>query len=142
MGEASKNEADARTERAMAKAAALGRAKRAESRAALALISTFVNDANAAGIATTRLKARSYNGESRYSTNVTGWYIRKDRSIGVGDDGQFYVLSAPTSLLARFRGVNISPSDPPMELGRGARDGESIALADALTNRLDAGNDY
>jgi hypothetical protein len=62
--------------------------------------------------------------------------------VGVGTDGSFYVLSAPRSASARFTGAVLTPSDPPMELGRGARDGESMPLSDALDRRLAAGNDY
>ena len=52
------------------------------------------------------------------------------------------MLSTPSSVAARLTGVTLTPSDPPMELGRGARDGESIPLAEALANRLAAGAEY
>jgi hypothetical protein len=88
------------------------------------------------------LRARSYGGNSRYRTNVDGWYLRRDHSIGIGTDGRFYVLSTPTSLAARVTGVVLASSDAPLELGRGARDGESIPLADALEKRFAAGDSF
>lgn len=133
---------DATAERAFARADGLDRARATESRAAAILITEFARRAAAASLATTRLRARSYGGNASYRTNVDGWYIRRDHSIGVGADGDFYVLSAPTSLAARVSGVVITPSEAPLELGRGARDGESIPLADALEKRLAAGDAF
>jgi len=40
---------------------------------------------------------------------------------------------------ARLRGVTVEPQDPPLQVGRGARDGESIDLDALLARRLDAG---
>ncbi len=133
---------DPLADRAFARADALDRARQAEARQASALIAQFVRDATAAGLATTVLRARAYSGDARYRTNVEGWYVRKDHSLGIGTDGGFYVLSTPASFAARVTGVTLTPSDPPMELGRGARDGESMPLPKALTIRLEAGDDY
>lgn len=133
---------DELTDRAFAKAQKLELARQAEAREASALIQQFVTDAKAAGLATEVLKARAYSGDARYKTNVTGWYIRRDRSIGIGEDGGFYVLSTPSSVKARITGVTLDPKDPPMELGKGARDGESMPLPQALANRLEAGDRY
>jgi len=133
---------EATAERAFARADGLGRAKAAESRAAAILIDDFARRAASAGLATARLRARSYGGNASYRTNVEGWYIRRDHSIGVGTDGLFYVLSTPTSLAARLTGVVLRPDDAPLELGRGARDGESIPLTDALQKRLAAGDEF
>ena len=106
------------------------------------MVEQFARDAVDAGIRPVRFTARSYNGESRYRTNVSGWYLKRDRSIGVGTDGKFYVLHAPGGLASLLRGVSLSPSDPPLELGKGARDGESMPMADALAKRLAGGNDW
>jgi len=118
----------------------LQRAQAAESARASQLLAQFVADAVAAGIAPERLQARSYSGEGTYRTNVTGWYLKRNRSVGVDTQGRFYVLHCPGGLAARLRGVTVEPSDPPLELGRGARDGESIPLADAIALRLAGGN--
>lgn len=131
-----------RSDRLFAREELLRRAKAGEAREARRLIQDFVLRAAQAGLSTTRLKARSYRGDARYRTNVEGWYLRRDLSIGIGVDGEFYVLSTPTSAAARLTGVTIAPQDPPLELGRGARDGESIPLADALRRRLDAGDAF
>ncbi|BDZ60321.1 hypothetical protein Lsed01_01538 [Demequina sediminis] len=126
----------------LAMADALERRRQAESREAAVLIAQFARDAAAAGVRAEVLTARSYNGQSRVRTQVTGWYLKRDRSVGVGTDGLFYVLSTPVGLRERLRGATLSPADPPLELGRGARDGESLPLVEALRKRLDAGSDW
>jgi hypothetical protein len=131
---------DPKAEAALEMAARLGRQRAAESARAQRLVEQFAQDAAAAGITPVRLTARSYNGDGRYRTNITGWYLKRDRSIGVGTDGNFYVLHAPGGLSALVRGVTLTPSEPPLELGKGARDGESMPIADALARRLEGGN--
>jgi hypothetical protein len=126
----------------MARAEALARSKAAEGRQASVLLAAFVRQALVAGIAPTRLRARAYRGNARYRTNVEGWYLRKDRSVGVATDGSFYVLATPTSAIARFVGTTLTPAVPPMELGSGARDGESMPLPEVLKRRLEAGTDF
>jgi hypothetical protein len=116
---------------------ALARQQAAESRQAAALLKQFAADATAAGIAPERLTARGYRSKARYRTQVTGWYLRLDRSVGVGTDGSFYVLTAPDGLRSRLNGVTVAPKDPPLELGRGGRDGESMPLVEAIARRLD-----
>ena len=120
----------------------MARAREAESAKARVLVEQFARDALAAGITPERLSARAYNGSTRYKTQVMGWYLKRDRSLGVSTDGVFYVLSTAGGLSARLRGVTIEPGEPLLEIGRGARDGESMPLADALANRLAAGNDW
>ena len=127
---------DERGEAALRKAHALARAREAESRQAAELLGEFVAAATAAGIAPEPLTARAYNSQARFRTQVTGWYLRKNRSVGVGTDGAFYVLTGPGGLKSRISGVTLTPSDPPLELGRGGRDGESIPLTDAIAIRL------
>lgn len=123
-------------------AARLERKRVSESRQAQALIEQFAADAVEAGVEPERLTARSYTGSTRYRTNLTGWYLKRDRSVAVGTDGRFYLMHAPASLVSLVRGVTMTPSDPPLELGRGARDGESMPLTDALAARLAAGNSW
>lgn len=134
--------ADERGEAALRKAEALARARSAESQRAAVLVAQFARDALAAGLQPERLTARAYNGSTRYRTQVTGWYLKRDRSIGISTDGIFYVLSTAGGVGARFSGVTLEPGEPLMELGRGARDGESMPLVDALAGRLEAGNDW
>ncbi|WP_062523091.1 hypothetical protein [Demequina silvatica] len=119
---------------------ALDARRRAESREAAALLAAFAKDAVAAGVDTEVLTARTYSGSARVRTQVRGWYLKRDRSVGVDAEGRFYVLSTPGGLKERLRGAILSPSDPPLELGRGGRDGESLPLTEALRLRLDGGN--
>ena len=114
----------------------------AESVKAQVLVDGFVRDAKAAGLATTALVARPYSGGGRYRTGVQGWYLRSDRSIGVGVDGGYYHLVVSPQRWGRFRGVTLTPDDPPLQVGEGARDGESIALAALLALRLEAGDTF
>lgn len=116
--------------------AELERKRARESDRARALIAEFVAQARASGVPTQRFVARGYGGQSTYRTSVEGWYLRKNASVGVGTDGEFYVLTVQGSLLARLRGAELTPSDPPLVLGQGARDGESIDLSEALDRAL------
>ena len=117
---------------------ALERKRAAQSRQARELIDSFVRDATARGIAPVQLAARNHAGRARYRTGLRGWYLRRNETVAVGTDGEFYVLSVPASLRARVRGATPAASDPPLILGKGGRDGESIDLADALARILAA----
>jgi len=121
-------------------AARLDRLRDSESAKASVLLVAFAKEARAAGVMPERLLARSYSGRSTLRTNVTGWYLKHDHSVGVSVEGLFYLLSARGSLKERFKGAILEPSPPPLELGRGARDGESMPLSESLANRLAAGN--
>ena len=114
----------------------------AETERARRIVADFVRDARERGLRTERLKARPYSGRGLYRTQVEGWYVRRDHSLGVGADGEFYVLSVPTSLRARLSGATLAPSDPPLIAGRGARDGHSMALDALLRQRLEAGDAF
>jgi hypothetical protein len=131
-----------RREAAEEHAARHDRRRAADSRQAGALVAAFVESASARGLATTGLRARAYNGRTTYRTGVTGWYLKRNGSLGVGTDGGFYVLSAPTALLSRLRGVTIAPAEPPLVVGVGGRDGESMPLQQLLDLRLAAGDDW
>ena len=134
--------ADERGEAALRKAQAMARARETESAKARVLIEQFARDALSAGLTPERLTARAYNGSTRYRTQVTGWYLKRDRSLGISTDGVFYVMSTAGGLSSRFTGVTIPPGEPLLEIGRGARDGESMPLTSALAGRLEAGNDW
>ncbi len=123
---------DQRAEAAEQHARLLQRRQAAEAAQARALIAEFVAEANRRGVAPVPLRASSYDGRARYRTDRTGWYLRRNESVAVGTDGEFYVLSVARSLGARLSGAHVEPSDPPLILGKGARDGESIDLVDAL----------
>ncbi|MFC8502878.1 hypothetical protein ACFUC1_10975 [Pedococcus sp. NPDC057267] len=113
-----------------------------ESAKAQVLLEEFVRTALERGLATTDLTARTWKGSSRYRTGVRGWYLRLDRSVAVDPDGRYYSLLVPPRSLARFRGVEVAPTDPPLQVGEGARDGESVTLAELLRLRLEAGDDF
>lgn len=117
---------------------ALARKQAAESAQAHELIAEFVREATERGVPAVPLVARSYSGRARYRTTLRGWYLRQNESVAVGTDGEFYVLSVPGSLRARLRGATPPPADPPLILGKGGRDGESIDLPDALARILDS----
>ena len=100
------------------------------------LVDRFVAEATQAGLPTQVLTARPWSGRGRYRTGVVGWYVRRDRSIGVSVDGGYYLLTVPPVPLGRWRTVPVEPTPPPLEVGRGARDGEAITLDDLLQRRL------
>lgn len=121
-----------RTQAAEAHERELTRRRIEESTRAHLLLVEFVAEAERRGLAPVPLRARSYDGRHRYRTEASGWYLRRNESVAVGTDGSFYVLGVPSSLRAILTGVTLSPSDPPLVLGKGGRDGESIDLPDAL----------
>jgi hypothetical protein len=85
------------------------------------------------------LTARSFDGRATYRTKIRGWYLKSNRSIAVGEDGAYYVLTVPSSLRARFAGAVVQPSIPRLVVGAGGGDGETLPLAQLLQRRLDAG---
>ena len=121
------------------KVEALEKYRAAESQRARAMIREFVETARAANLPTEHLVARGYDGNGRYRTNVVGWYLRRDRSIGIGANGEFYVMTVQPSWRGRIVGAEVPPRDPPLILGAGGRDGESMPLQDILRKRLDEG---
>ena len=127
---------DQRREAASAHADALERRRLSEVSQARALLGSFVEEARRRGLPPVPLRARSYDGRDRYRTPLEGWYLRRNETVAVGTDGQFYVLAVPRSLKALVTGTAVPPSEPPLILGKGGRDGESIDLADALAIAL------
>lgn len=127
---------DQKTLNAQHQAEELARRQRKESQAAHELLVEFVRTATAQGLAPVQLFARSYNGASRYKTNVMGWYLKRNEAVAVDVDANFYVLSVQGSFIQRFTGATIAPSDPPLVLGLGGRDGESLDLTEAIDRVL------
>jgi hypothetical protein len=129
-----------RREAAAEHARALERQKAAETAQARVLIAGFAQQARERGLRPAALTARAQNGRAQYRTRLTGWYLRHDHSLAVGVDGEFYILTVPTSMRSRLTGADVPPADPPLVVGAGGRDGDSIPLQDLLQLRLDAGN--
>lgn len=112
--------------------------ERGESLQAQKLIDGFVAQARERGLPTEPLRATLFSGQS-VRTDKTGWYLRKNHSLAIGEDGAYYVLTVPGGLRERLSGVRLQPSPPPLVVGRGGRDGESGSLVDFLRWRLEAG---
>lgn len=119
-----------------AHAEAQERRKAAETAEARALVADFVRRARERGLPAEPLVARAYSGRGRYRTGLRGWYLKADRSMAVAEDGTFHLLTVPASLRARITGVTLGGDDPPLVVGRGGRDGESISLAALLERAL------
>ena len=131
-----------RREAAAEHAEVLARRKAAESARAAEQLAGFVAAARERGLTPVPLRARAFNGRTTYRTALTGWYLKRNGSLAVGVDGRFYVLSTPTSLRARAFGADVEPSDPPLVVGVGGRDGESMPLQQLLDLRLEGGEDW
>ena len=131
-----------RAERAAYHVEADRKRRERESAKAQVLVDEFVRAATAAGLTTTELTARPYSGRGRYRTGLVGWYLRTDLSIGVDVDGGYHPLVVSPERWGRLRGVTLTAAPPPLQVGEGARDGESIALAALLKLRLEAGNTF
>jgi hypothetical protein len=124
------------TERAEFHVEAQRRRSEEESAKAQVLLDRFVAQAEQAGLATEELTARPWSGGGRYRTGIVGWYLRRNRSVGVGTDGSFYVLVVPPVRFGRWRSVSVEPSPPPLVVGKGAGDGEVFDLDVLLQQRL------
>jgi len=96
----------------------------------------FAAAARAAGLVPVPLQVQGYGGRGTARTPLQGWYLRVDRTLGISTDGDFYVLTAPIGLLDRVRGTRPDPRRPPLMLGAGGKDGESLPLAEALERLL------
>jgi hypothetical protein len=124
------------TERAAYHAEVQRRRGEEESAKAQLLIDRFVAQAKQAGLPTEELLARPWSGSARYRTAVTGWYLRRNRTVGIGEDGAFYVLTVPPVRFGRWRTVHVDPTPPPLVVGKGAGDGEVFDLDVLLQKRL------
>jgi hypothetical protein len=120
-------------------AAALAAGRAAEAKEAGALLDAFTRQAAERGLTPSVLRARSFDGRRTYKTKLRGWYLKTNRSVAVGEDGNYYVLTVPSSWRARFSGAEIEPSTPKLVVGAGGGDGETLPLAQLLKRRLDAG---
>ena len=112
--------------------------ERGESLQAQKLIDAFVAEARARGIPSEPLRATLLTGQS-VKTDQVGWYLRKNRSLAIGEDGNYYVLTVPGGLRERLSGARLTPTPPPLVVGKGGRDGETGSLSDFLRWRLEAG---
>jgi hypothetical protein len=127
-----------RAEEAARRAELAAAQARGESVQAQKLIDEFVAAAKAKGIAPHPLRATLYGGQS-VKTDKVGWYLRKNQSVAIGEDGSYYVLTVPGGLRERLSGVKLKPSPPPLVIGKGGKDGQAGDLADFLTWRLEPG---
>jgi hypothetical protein len=123
-------------------AAALDAARAADAGRARDLLADFIRQAAERGLRSEALTARSLNGRSTYRTRLRGWYLKANRSVAVGEDGCFYVLSVPSSVRARLGRADVPASEPRLVIGAGGGDGETMPLAELLQRRLDAGADW
>jgi hypothetical protein len=127
-----------RAEEAAKRAELAAAQDRAESLQAQKLIDEFLAAAKARGVTPQPLRARLFSGQS-VKTDKIGWYLRKNQSVAVGDDGSYYVLIVPGGLRERLSGVKLRPSPPPLVVGKGGKDGETGDLAEFLQLRLEPG---
>ena len=108
-----------------------------ESGRAQELIDRFVERATLAGLPTEELAARPWSGRGRYRTGITGWYLLRNESVGVGSDGGYYLLTVAPVRFGRWRTVHVEPTPPPLVVGKGAGDGEVFDLDVLLRQRLE-----
>ena len=103
----------------------------AESAKAQTLIDAFIATASTQARPPEPLVVQGYRG-GQARTTLQGWYLKADRSVGLATDGTFYVLRADLSLRERLRGYTPRALPPPLIVGEGGGDGETIDMADAL----------
>jgi hypothetical protein len=136
-GRAVSSASSGRAEDARVRAELAAGSARYESERAQVLIDSFIAKAMELGIDPEPLRAHTFAG-AEVKTDKVGWYIRKNKSIGVGTDGGYYQLTVPGSggLLERLRGVKLAAAPPPLVVGRGGRDGETGDLVEFLDRVL------
>lgn len=100
------------------------------------LIDEFITQALAKGMQPVPLKARTMDGHL-VRTDKTGWYLRQNHSIAIDSDGGYHVLTVPGGWKERFTGVKLTPILPPLQVGKGGRDGETGDLKEFLGWVLD-----
>ncbi|MEU7996448.1 hypothetical protein AB0B83_14085 [Micromonospora sp. NPDC049060] len=122
-----------------AHAAADERRRAAEHAEAAELVAWFVAEATRRGLPTERLTARGLDGRGSYRTRLRGWYVDRARTRAVDVDGRFHLLTVAGGPRALLLGAEPQPSPPPLVVGAGGRDGESIPLRTLLERRLEAG---
>lgn len=127
----SSRQEDARRRQEMADAAL-----RNESVAAQVLVDEFVATAAARGLQPEPLRALLMDG-TRVKSDQVGWYINKSQTLAIAPDARFFKLLTTGGRFARFTGVKLAPSPPPLVVGRGGRDGETGDLKDFLERTLD-----
>ena len=103
-----------RAEEAAKRAELAAAQERSESLRAQKLIDEFLVAAKAKGIAPQPLRATLFSGQS-VKTDKVGWYLRKNHTVAVGDDGSYYVLIVPGGLRERLSGAKLRPSPPPLQ---------------------------
>lgn len=130
---------DDRTRAAQLHAAQLARVKAQRSQQAQQLIDDFLVQVKESGPAAEEIRATSHHGKFSYRTGLRGWYVRVDKRCAVDEQGRFYVLTIPGSLRERISGVSLEPTPPPLIIGEGSRDGDSIDMSAALQRVLDQG---
>lgn len=128
----------ARIENAARRAELAAGDRRAEEARAQRLIDAFVAEAERRGLPSEPLTARLFSGH-RVRTGQHGWVLKADRSVAIGTDGGYYQLVVPGGWRERIAGVRLRPSAPPLEIGRGGKDGETGPLSEYLDRRLAAG---
>lgn len=119
-----------------AHAAALDRKRASDVAEARGMLAELVAELKRRGVKPERLRARVPGSATSFRTSVDGWYLRQNRSLGVGLDGEYFILDTSGGFRALLMGVDLQPSDPPLRIGVGARDGESILLTELLEQRL------
>lgn len=104
---------------------------RLEARDAQVLIDQFLLAAAAAGISPVPLETKLLGG-GRAKTDQQGWYLRTNKSLAIGVDGSYYVLTVAGGWRERLFGAQLTPTLPVLVIGRGGRDGETGDLAEFL----------
>lgn len=106
-----------------------------EAREAQVLIDDFIAQARSLGLAPEPLRMH-LSGGGTARTDKKGWYIKVNRTVAIGEDGGYYILSMPGGVRERLTGVRLTQTQPALQVSRGGRDGETGDLADFLTKRL------
>lgn len=109
---------------------------RHESVRAQVLVDEFVVAARELGLVPERLQGILHNG-TRVKSDQVGFYLNSRKTLAITPEGGFLQLLTTGSALSRFTGVKLTPSPPPIEVGKGGRDGETGPLKEFLAKTLE-----
>lgn len=109
--------------------------KEVEAGRAQVLIDAFIARAATDALPPVPLVVRGRHG-GQAKTPLEGWYLKTDNSVAVATDGTFYILIQDLTFLERLRGYRPEPIAPPLIVGEGGGDGETIDMDAALDLHL------
>lgn len=91
------------------------------------IMGLFLKVTHEKGLRDIPLRVRGHAGGNARAP-LRGWYLRTNRTVGIGTQGRYYVLLMLLSLTQRLRRVGPENRPIPMTIGEGGRDDDTVPL--------------